>query len=474
MESKILRALITEPSYIGRIQDKLSSDDFTDPGHAAVYGALLKIHNNGGFESDAYVSTLLTEELQKTEALSEYARIADLFEYQFLSGEEVDVLIERIHRNRISQTGIEFPDHFMTGTAGDFAALYSSYMETPKVFLYFSFLTILGAILSDRLTLSSELRPEPRFFTVLLGESADDRKSTSIKTVVSFFREYFPDSINFCFGIGSAEGLQARFQEVENGKLILIFDELKQLISKCKIEGSVLLPCINTLFENNSYESRTKHTNIQLENIRLSFLGASTVQTYENIWSSQFLDIGFTNRLLLVPGSGERKCPIPLKVPQYEKRLISQQVANILQLVGPGLEMEITKDAMEVYNGWYFSLEGSIHARRIDTYAMRLMSLLAVNEHRTEIDIDIVKLATSIMNWQLLVREQLDPIDATSKIAIMEEKLRRKLRLGPATKRDLMKAVHYERDGIWIFNQALKNLREEIFFDKETRKYELQ
>jgi len=373
------------------------------------------------------------------------------------------------------ESGLSFNFDLMSGIAGDFATLFSHYLETPAVFLYFGFLTTLGSILSDKVTLASELKPEPRLFTILLGESGDDRKSTAIKAITSFFREYFPDSMNVCHGIGSAEGLQEKFKEVEDGKLILIYDELKALISKCKIEASVLLPCINTLFENNEYESRTKKSNIRLENIRLSFLAASTVQTFENVWSSQFLDIGFTNRLFLIPGSGVRKNPIPLKIPAYEKQVIAEQVASILEMVSEGVEMKLTPEAMALYNAWYLSLDGSIHARRIDTYAMRLLPLIAINEHKTEIDRDIVKNVISIMDWQLIIREQLDPIDADNKIAEIEEKIRRKLKLKAMTTRDLKRAVNYQRTGIWIYEQAMRNLTgaEEIHFNSKSKTWGL-
>jgi len=373
-------------------------------------------------------------------------------------------------------TGISFDSALITGTAGDFAKLFSRYLETPAVFLYFGFLTVFGSILSDKLSLSSELRPEPRLYTILLGESGDDRKSTAIKAITSFFREYFPDSLSVCHGIGSAEGLQDKFSEVDDGKVILIYDELKALISKCKIEASVLLPCINTLFENNEYESRTKKSKIMLENIRLSFLAASTIQTFENIWTSQFLDIGFTNRLFLVPGSGSRKNPIPKKVPAYEKEVVASQVASILEMVGDGIEIELTPEAMELYSSWYLSLiNGSVHTRRIDTYAMRLLPLIAINDFKKEIDVDVVTKVIAIMDWQLLIREQLDPIDADNKIAQLEEKIRRKLKLGPLKTGGLKKGVNYQRTGIWIYDQAIRNLEgaSEISFDKTKKAWGL-
>ena len=209
-----------------------------------------------------------------------------------------------------------FPASVMSGVAGAFADLFSSYTESPVQFYYFAFLTCLGNILSERITIESQISPQPRFYTLLLGESADDRKSTAIDQTVKFFQMALADKVNVCHGVGSAEGLQKRLEK--SNRLLLCFDEFKSFISKCKIDGSVLLPCVTTLFEANKYESRTKTSEITLENVYLSLLAASTVNTYENVWISTFTDIGFNNRLFLVTGRGERRFSIPPKIPLQE------------------------------------------------------------------------------------------------------------------------------------------------------------
>jgi hypothetical protein len=212
------------------------------------------------------------------------------------------------------------PDGLMTGLVGDFADLYGNYVESPNVFLFFGLLTCLGSILSGRLTLASEISPPPRFYTVCLGESAVDRKSSGIDHVVEFLMEFFRDSLYTCLGVGSAEGLQAEITDTPHGRLLLLYDEFRAFISKCKIQASVLLDCVNTLFEKTTYQSRTKTSNIKVEKAHLSLLAATTIQTYQNLWTSQFLDIGFPNRLFLVPGRGKRKYSIPQKVPATGKK----------------------------------------------------------------------------------------------------------------------------------------------------------
>ena len=79
-------------------------------------------------------------------------------------------------------------------------------------FFYMGFLTCLGAALADRLTLASELEPQPRLYVVLLGDSAIVRKSTAVSQIVDFFWstvESFPSS----WGVNSAAGLQRFLQD---------------------------------------------------------------------------------------------------------------------------------------------------------------------------------------------------------------------------------------------------------------------
>ncbi|UCG11524.1 MAG: DUF3987 domain-containing protein [Deltaproteobacteria bacterium] len=369
---------------------------------------------------------------------------------------------------------LEFPSWVMTGVAGDFASLYSSYLEVPAHFFFMAFLTCLGSILANSLTLASEIAPQPRLFVLLLGASADDRKSTALNKVVDFFK-WSVDGFSVCWGVGSAEGLQKRLED--SNRLLLCFDEFKQFISKCKIEASVLLPCVNTLFESNRYESRTKKTDICLDDVYLSLMAASTIGTYENTWNSQFTDIGFNNRLFLVPGTGERKHSFPAKIPDQEKYLLKQRLGEILRHAGDGLELDITPEARELYHDWYMSLEKSVYTKRLDVYALRLMSLLAVNELKTEVDLDVTKKVIALCDWQFSVRALHDPIDADNAIAGMEEKIRRALKTrGSLQERKLKQYTNAARTGLWAYNTARKNLMAhgEIGFNRKEKTYFLR
>ena len=360
----------------------------------------------------------------------------------------------------------------MTSVAGDFAETYSSYLEVPKHFLYMAFLTCLGSILANRLRLASELDTQPRLYTILLGESADDRKSTALIKTVKFFQEameYFP----VCTGIGSAEGLGMRLKKSSN--LLLSLDEFKGFINKSKIEASVLLPMVNSLFEMNSYEAHTKSSSIEVPNAFLSLLAASTVQTWEKIWTPAFTDIGFYNRLWLVPGTGKRKFSLPAKIPQEKKQALRNGLVDILKCVGPAMELDLTDEAKELYQAWYMDLEPSIHAKRLDTYTMRLMPLIAINEFKDEVDKETVQKVIALANWQLEVRRLHDPVDAENNVAKLEELIRRALTRGPKSDRDLKRNTNANRVGLWYYGMAIGNLQKanEIIWCKKGRSWRL-
>jgi hypothetical protein len=366
-----------------------------------------------------------------------------------------------------------FPYEVVSGAAGFFSQLYSEYLESPPEFFYFSYLTCLGSVLSRSVTLSSELQPQPRLYILLLGQSADERKSTALSKAANFFKETV-DGFQLSWGVNSAEGLQQRL-EGTNGTLLLVFDEFKQFVSKCRIDSSILLPCVNTLFESNRYESTTKKRHLLLENSYLSVLAASTIQTYERTWDTSFTDIGFNNRLFIVPGTAERKFSFPEKIPQNDRDEVKDQLVQILRHVGNRREIDITDGGKARYHEWYMGLERSIHAKRLDVYALRLMSLLAVNDLKDIVDLETVEHAVKLCDWQLEMRKLHDPIDADNVTAKMEEKIRRALQCGTKTERELKRAVNYQREGLWVFETARKNLQssQEIVWEKKAKKWGL-
>jgi len=353
---------------------------------------------------------------------------------------------------------LKFPN-IMSGVARDFAKLYSANLEVPEPFLYMAFLGCLGAILSKSLKLNTELDIETRLYLLLLGESADERKSTALKKTVQFFKELLKEDLYVCWGVNSAEGLQKMLKK--NSTLLLAIDELKALLNKCRIETSTLLPMITTLFESDTFEAHTKTSDILVDDASLSLLAASTIDTYETVWHPSFTAIGFSNRLWIVPGAAKKEFSFPTKIPENARDTVKSKTIHILKFVGDGLELDISPEGREIFHSWYLGLEQSVHTKRLDGYALRFMALLAANDLKDKIDTETVKKVIELCNWQLKVRQLYDPIDADTAVARMEERVRRYLRQGPLTERQIKRKLHrvITQSGVWCFTSAMKNLR---------------
>jgi hypothetical protein len=353
-----------------------------------------------------------------------------------------------------------FPHGAIQGLAAQFADLYSQYLECPWEFLAFAFLTALGSMITGSVTLESEITIQPRLYTILLGESADDRKSTSLNKVTGLFESVFPTFIP-CNGVGSAEGLAGWI--TGHPSTILKFDELKSFVSKANIESSILLTCVGSLFEENQFHNHTKGHSIAIDNGHLSILAASTIDTYDTMWNPQFKNIGFMNRLWLVPGRGERRFSTPKPIPQPSIDAIKaalQSLITSLQSTGGPLRLHLTPEGYRVFDRWYMGQGRSIHTKRLDTYGHRLMVLFAVNEGKGEVDEGIAERVVRLLEWQLRVRQTHDPLGAEGRVARMEENIRRALNGGGGKmkKRSLQQKVHYERDGLTVWNIAIDNL----------------
>jgi len=368
----------------------------------------------------------------------------------------------------------QFPRHAIQGLARAFADLHAEYLESPWSFWASSFLTCLGSLFADRFTLQSQLQPQPRFYTVLLGESADDRKSECIRQTANFFSEIFPE-YPICRGVGSAEGLTEWLRS--HCPSLLVCDEFKTFVSKAMTGPSVLLSCVNTLFEENRYQNCTKGHSIQIDSAYLSILAASTVQTYQRMWTPSFMDIGFINRLWIVPDRAQRKVSIPLSIPDREKaplkKILSLMFESVSRFVPP-ISLPITPGAHEIFSDWYARTSGSIFAKRLDTYGHRFMILFSINEGKAEVTPDIAERVILLLEWQREVRKEYDPIDAEGKIAKLEQLIRKALSKGPLDKRTLQHQLHYERFGLSAWNTAIKNLEDagEIAYYPKNKLYE--
>jgi hypothetical protein len=332
---------------------------------------------------------------------------------------------------------IPFPYEVISGAAMAFVELYSYVMEPPKQFWYMSFLTCLGSFLSPSISIDTEIYVQPRLFVVLLGNTALTRKSTAMRKTVELFRR-FP-FFKYAKGYGSGEALADSLMENQN--LLLYHDEFQRMIHKSMATGGSYLDIVFELFDSNDWDNRLRDEkrSIVLEDVHLSLIAASSPMRFERVFNSNQVDYDFLNRLFLVPGESKLKNPIPETITPKLKLLLTDYILSAClaakigflekgMAVDDGLVYSFEPDAYAMFEEWYMHKLGKLSVNeRTDTYALRLMPLLALNDSKWEIDVETVEKALKLVNWQSKVRRLYEPIFLSSKSAQLQEKILRDL-----------------------------------------------
>jgi len=359
------------------------------------------------------------------------------------------------------------------------AELYGRHFESPYEFWIFAAATYLGNLFCNRVRLNSQLFTEPRIYMAGIGPSAVTRKSESQRQLDRFFKEYWdsivmegdePERCVYTCNVGSAEGLISFLKSKPNS--IYFLDELKSFIQKSDIKGSNLLQIVNSLFEDTKYENITKDSHLKVENAHLSFIGFSTDDTWESMFSSNFTDIGFINRLWIVPGKSDKYFSLPEMVHRDEKIGLFADIARLLRNFPdpkrfPELSpvtLEMNWDARWKWDDWYRACPRDDFTKRLDTYGLRFMQIMCISEDVRVITQDIVERVIELLEWQRRVRRIYYPIPYDTKEAKVEGKIMRKLAElgGKVGRSELYNAIRADRVGSTLFNKALKNLSENM------------
>jgi hypothetical protein len=351
-----------------------------------------------------------------------------------------------------------FPQQAIVGSLGEVAKLLSEGTEVSEEFIFTCALTCFGAMISGVLKVNIGYPSDTRLYTLLLGESYAAKKSTAMSKTIDFFKRIAPiEDWSTLSGAGSAEGLARGLED--HSRTLLFYDELQSFIEKTKVQASVLLAMVASLFERNDYQSVTKKKAIDLTGVRLSLLACCTTKTYEQVWTPDAIAIGLPNRLFLVYADAKPKVAWPKAVDKDECGRLTEKISQQIRIARR--VFDITPGAKDKWACWYKGLPKSEHVKRLDTIGVRLMPILALTMGKDTVDEEVVSHVMEVMNYELSLRALTDPIDADTQMARVEERIRRTLKnRGPLSKREIRQATHADRAGIWAFTTAMQNLLE--------------
>lgn len=372
-----------------------------------------------------------------------------------------------------------------------FPDVYSRHYETPKAFLYFDALVLLGNVLSGRVRANfGGLTTQPRLYGLKVAVSGWRRKSTSTKFAKRFIERAFGlaqskiDPLAFTDvnahadmsdgwvhilpGAGSAEGVADEL--IRHKRVTLIYDELRRFERKAAIEGAVLISMVGELFDSNEYANSTKGKPLHIKDAHLGFLSNTTEENFQSLTNAvEMQDIGLLNRFLIVVSDERRKVAIPTEPTEAELQPILDELAEYLAKLPPlnpdgsvkqELVLELTPWAKRLWEKWYMDLPETDETTRLDNLGMRLMALLAFSSGKGVVDESIVYAVFDILAYQRRVRETYRPNLGLTPEAKIEGTITGQLkRRGPLTVNELRRYTHAERVGVTRFRNALSNLQ---------------
>jgi hypothetical protein len=242
--------------------------------------------------------------------------------------------------------------------------------------------------------------------------------------------------------------------------LVLVYDELRAFVQKCAIKGSNLLQVVNSLFELNYIENAVKDHYRRVDNAHISIMAFSTNETWATLFTTNFIDIGFINRLWIVPaGETHRKKFIPESIPQHKKDDLKCKFNNLLEDFPSGTVIEMSVDAEDRMQEWYLSLEQTEFTTRLDGYGLRFLQIMAISENKKEIGIEMAERCISLLEWQKQVREAYQPHEYTDVMSQIQNLIRQDVRKHPkVSKGRLLNDIHSKRFDSWKVERALENL----------------
>ena len=243
-----------------------------------------------------------------------------------------------------------FPNDIIQGVARKFVNLYSPIRETPEAFLWLSFVTYFGNAISPYVRLDCA-SSEPRFYGVVIGKSGRTRKSAGNTIVRDLFKKIVTKGQEIVEGFGSAEGMLKNLGVSELPRPTIVhLDEMNILSSKTDINGSAGIAPLHKLFEDHDYDHPLAQGGYTVRNAYLSSIGASTLEDFQQAWTSKHANAGFFSRLLLVAGDTDKRIARPVDPdPEKLERLIQEVKALVASVIGNPRVLKMDADAEAIW-----------------------------------------------------------------------------------------------------------------------------
>jgi hypothetical protein len=214
-------------------------------------------------------------------------------------------------------------------------------------------------------------------------------------------------------------------------KVLLDPDELSDVFEKARTSNnrvSTLFIELLKLHSGNRTANGTKQTgNRSVNNAHLSILAGTTVKKYPMLWTGTGGGAdGLVSRFLAITTNAKQVPPVPLPSDFEAAAKTYSRLAVLAQV--PGQTVRLSEEARTILTDWWTSIDsGKQSTTRILEAVKQLLVVLAVTNLPADwagstvtVGPELVRHAIAFGNYEIAVRERLNPGDSWSNIQAME------------------------------------------------------
>jgi hypothetical protein len=346
--------------------------------------------------------------------------------------------------------------------------------EAPREFLLAAFLTIAGALIGRQAWVTYSRPTYPNFFTLLIGDTAAARKSTTMAFALDLMImviERTQARVKPLYGLASVEGLAAAMKDGDSPdpyRIVVVEDELKSLLRKAQQKGvSNLIPRLTELYNcGRSFEVNTKTDRAIIKNPFASVVSASTPAWFAESIGESEISGGFLNRWTMFAGRPERLIPFPTPPDPSVWEGIADELAHAVQQARG--EYHLAPEAREVFSEFYCTFRGTASSEglrgeataRTDLHAMKFALLFAILDRKPRIELDDVSRGIALATFNMDVATSMIGAAGMSRIGVREQKLLASLKDGRLSTREAMRRLHLSADELDRMSRSLERVGE--------------
>src|SRR5262245_46517224 len=241
----------------------------------------------------------------------------------------------------------------------------------------------------------------PNFYSLLIGRTGIDRKSTAMKCGDREILKRIPNNVVYVRGALSSEGIYEVLGKQPGTHLFLYCDEMRSFLNIANRQGtSDIIPRLNTLYDCPDADdlTRSRGQSIKIELPFISFIAGTPKEWLTDAIGSGEIMGGFVNRFLPIEGMSNKSIPFPVPADDESAKHLAAELTTIIdQCMNQPVEVKWSGGATAIYEKFY----GDWHQRQC-----ALLSEIAALTNRIPNHVVKIAMVYSILNGDFEITDQ--------------------------------------------------------------------